>query len=962
MEMERTLLYTDLVGSTEVNSRLGDGGMAPLWDRHDRGFRDLLRQWRGHEIDRSDGFFVLFEQPADAAGFVLAYHRLLAALPVPLQARAGLHTGLVLLRQNSAEDVALGAKPFEVIGIARAVAARLMALAQGGQTLASDSAAAALHGGPWRCQQHGHWRMRGVDLPQPVFEIGDDSAPFTPPPDSEKSQRVVQRDGQWVSVADVPRRLPGERDAFFGRAADLRALVHAFQGGARLVTLHGAGGIGKTRLALRYGWAWLGAYPGGVWFCDLAPARSLDGLLHAVAQALDVPLGATPARQLGRALAGHGRCLLVLDNVEHLVREASPTLEAWLDAAPELRCVATSRELLGLRGEHALALDPLPVPDAVALFHARARAAWSGYDAARSDALQVQQLVTLLDGLPLAVELAAARVSVLPPAQLLARMGDRFRLLASRGGRPDRQATLQATLAWSWDLLNAPERATLAQLSVFEGGCTLAAAQAVVDLSACGDDSPWLFDLVQSLVDKSLLRAQADGRLGLLRSVQDYAAQQLQAAAAFPGSGPALLVAARTRHHRHFATLTEAAATAQQCIELDNLVAACRHACAQQDADAACACLRLAWAALRLVGPFRLAVELADAVAALPALTPAQRRSVLWVRAGALFTLGDNDAARVSARQAQALPAGTPEPVLAARLHCLLGELAAMQGDGDEAEDHFDQARTLAEQGGDTATQCQVLNALGALAGDQGRLDEARGWYEEALAVAVAAHDSHWQGGLLGNLGGIHYAEGRLDEALDAYERALVLARESGDHRFEGNTLCNLGLIHHDQGRPDQAEQQLLRSLEMARAMGHRNLENAVLCNLGIAQAAQGRDAEACTQFAAAVEGAAAAGDTRSEGQYRSYLGSALARGGRFDEARACLRRGRELLQQANDPMNLGLLLCSVAECEQLARDWDDAAAALAEARALLDSHGWPAGSELARRVEAVAQGGTPKP
>jgi hypothetical protein len=129
MEQAYTLLYTDLVGSTEVNTRLGDGGMAPLWERHDRGFRDLLRLWRGREIDRSDGFAVLFEQPADAAAFAVAYHRMLAALPVPLRARAGLHVGPLTLRQNLETDIALGAKPFEVVGIARAVSARLMALA-----------------------------------------------------------------------------------------------------------------------------------------------------------------------------------------------------------------------------------------------------------------------------------------------------------------------------------------------------------------------------------------------------------------------------------------------------------------------------------------------------------------------------------------------------------------------------------------------------------------------------------------------------------------------------------------------------------------------------------------------------------------------------------------------------------------------------------------------------------------
>jgi predicted ATPase/Tfp pilus assembly protein PilF len=792
-----------------------------------------------------------------------------------------------------------------------------------------------------------------------VFEIGDDSAPFEPPPDSEKAYRVVQRDGEWIGLSDVPRRLPAERDAFFGRSGDLKALARLFdsgrggEGDTRLVTLHGAGGIGKSRLALRYGWSWLGEFPGGVWFCDLAPARGLDGLLHAVAQALDVPLGSDPAAQLGHAIAGHGRCLLILDSVEHLVRHAGATLGGWLDAAPEMRCIVTSRELLGQRGERALALDPLPPADAVALFHSRAQAAHSPYDPQRVDAGQVRQLVALLDGLPLALELAAARVGVLPPHELLARMGDRFKLLASRGGRPDRQATLQATLAWSWDTLTAAERSALAQLSVFEGGFTMPAATAVAELSAC-DDAPWIFDLLQSLLDKSLLRPQAEGRFAMLRSVQQYAAQQLRGEACFPGSGPALLQAAQRRHRRHFATLDETAAMADRCVELENLAAACQRAAADGDTGDAVTCLHLAWAALRLVGPMRRAVELAAAVASLPGLTPAQTARVQTVRAGALFATGDYDAARAAALQAQAAAGDTIEPALSARLHCILGEVEGANGNTDEAGPLLEEARRLADLGGDAGIRCHALNALGALAGDRGRLDEARAFYEAALTVATEARDLRWQGGLLGNLGGVHYAEGRLNEAMDAYERALKLAHRSADLRFEGNTRCNLGLIHHDQGRLPEAEAELTQALEMARTMGQRPLENMVLCNLGIVLTSQGRFEAAYDHFADAVAGSAAAGDLRSEGQYRSYLGLALARCGRFDEARACLRRGRELLLQANDPMNLGLLLCSLAECEQMAQDWADANQALGEARTLLDQHGWPAESELARRLQQM--------
>ena len=378
MRKDYTLLYTDVVDSTAVNSRLGDAGMETLWAEHDRRSRELLRQWRGIEIDRSDGFLVLFDAPPDALAFIDDYHRMLATLPVPLRARAGLHLGPLLRRENLPSEVLLGAKAVEVVGIAKAYASRLMALAQGGQTLASPSAHAALEAagalsGRWRSVSHGHWRMKGMDNVIEVFEVGDTRSAFVPPADSDKSQRVVQIGGAWVGVREVPHNLPGERDSFVGRSEELKTLAQQFAEGARLLTVTGPGGMGKTRLALRYAWSWLGDHPGGLWFCDLASARGADGLLFAVGQGLEVPLGNDPLAQLGRAIAGRGRCLVILDNFEQVRRHARDTLGRWLDAAPQARFIVTSREVLGLPGERTLALAPLAADDAAALFHQRAQ-------------------------------------------------------------------------------------------------------------------------------------------------------------------------------------------------------------------------------------------------------------------------------------------------------------------------------------------------------------------------------------------------------------------------------------------------------------------------------------------------------------------------------------------------------------------------------------------------------------
>ncbi|UCG96965.1 MAG: hypothetical protein JSW31_15455, partial [Burkholderiales bacterium] len=348
MSETRALLVTDVVDSTQLLERLGDEAAAALWTAHDRAARDLLHEWRGLEIDRTDGFLLLFDQAADALGYALAYHRALAGLDVPLRARAGLHVGPVILRRNSADDVALGAKPLEVEGLAKPIAARVMAIALGGQTLLTASARQALGETDLRLQSHGFWRLKGMAEPVELFEAGDDEAPFTPPPDGAKAYRVVQQRDLWLPVREVRHNLPAERDAFVGRHEPLLELARRFEEGARLVTVLGMGGSGKTRLATRFGWTWLGDFPGGVWFCDLSQARSLDGITSAVAHGLDVPLEKGDAiARLGAAIAGRGECLVILDNFEQVVRHAEETLGRWLDAASQSCFLVTTREVLG---------------------------------------------------------------------------------------------------------------------------------------------------------------------------------------------------------------------------------------------------------------------------------------------------------------------------------------------------------------------------------------------------------------------------------------------------------------------------------------------------------------------------------------------------------------------------------------------------------------------------------------
>ena len=296
-----TIVFTDLVDSTQLNQSMGDEAMAALWARHDAVARTLIRAHAGREVGRSDGFLVLFDSAAQALAFALDYHRAVADLPAAPQARVGLHTGPVALRQNRAEDTAQGATPYEVDGLALPLAARVMSLALGAQTLLTRDAVQALPAAPNAAlHSHGHWRLKGVAEPVEVFEALPISAAGTattlpsacmaagwrPPPDSPKAYRVFRQGADWLPLQQLPNNLPAARDPFFGRAATLQAMVQAFEGGARLLSLLGLGGIGKTRLALHHARTWLGDYPGGAWFCDLSAASGLDGIVYAVAQAL----------------------------------------------------------------------------------------------------------------------------------------------------------------------------------------------------------------------------------------------------------------------------------------------------------------------------------------------------------------------------------------------------------------------------------------------------------------------------------------------------------------------------------------------------------------------------------------------------------------------------------------------------------------------------------------------------
>ncbi|NRF67985.1 tetratricopeptide repeat protein [Aquincola sp. S2] len=933
------LLLTDIVDSAEITARLGDDGAAALWAAHDRVARDLLREWRGREIDKSDGFLILFASVREALGYANAYHEALLLLEPPLTARAGIHYGQVRLRENPTIDVALGAKPLEVDGAIKPAAARIMSAARPRQTLLSHAAGAALMAccDP-RLVSHGHWRFKGFDDVFELFEAAQTGVAAEPPPDGAKAWRVVRRGEVWEPLQAVPHSLPAERDRFIGRTGELAGLRQRLRGGARLVSLLGPGGTGKTRLALRFGWEALGDHPDGVWFCDLSAARSTEGIVHAMAQGLRLALAGTdPLRQVGDAIRGRPHCLVIVDNFEQVAEHAAETLGCWLEQAPKAVFCVTTRERLGIVGEQAFAVQPLSVEEGVVLLRERGAAAGAQAFTAADEAAS-PELVRLLDGLPLAIELAASRLPVLPPSRLLPRMGERFRLLVSARGRPDRHATLRATLDWSWDLLAEAERMALAQLSVFEGGFTLEAAEVVLDLTGCGG-TPWVVDVVQALVQKSLVRVVGEGRFDLLRAVQEYAAWRL----GLTDAG----VASRLRHARHFGAYDERRACAGRCVELENLIAATRRMICVGEAAAAAAVLLAAWAPLKLVGPFSVAVGLAAEVLATRGITDAESGEVRGVAGSAKLLLGDVEAARGDLEAAlRFAPAGS---LAHARAACVLGELESNAGHARRAQDLLSSVLAVARDLGDAGLQCRAMNALGGLALEQSRLDEAIRLYEQALAVARVANDRRWEGGVLGNLGVVHGSRGDLVVALECFDRALECARDSGDRRFEGNALCNLGLLLLDLGRTDDARIRLEAALGLSRTMGHARLEGTVLSNLGLLADSEERFESAVSHHRAAVECAVRQTDQRCERRYRVYLGRSLAHSGRLDEARACLQAALMPADELPDPVGHALAMCSMAEVELRAGRVEAAQEHLATARALGHEAGAGDGSELGR-------------
>jgi predicted ATPase/DNA-binding winged helix-turn-helix (wHTH) protein/Tfp pilus assembly protein PilF len=591
--------------------------------------------------------------------------------------------------------------------------------------------------------------------------------------------------------------LPQVLNSFVGRGRELAQIKQRLPD-CRLLTLTGTGGIGKTRLALHAAGEMRAAYGDGVWFVDFAPLLNPALVESAVAQALRVEESA--GKSLVEALCEHlqgKRLLLVLDNCEHLLKACAGVAAVLLRESTGVTLLATSREALRVEGEEVYPLDVLPLPDpnadvqviasadAVQLFVERVRQHHPRFNLHENRARAVAEICLRLDGVPLALELAAARVAVLPVEQILRMLDQRFRLLTS-GNRSDlpRQQTLRAMIDWSYDLLDAAEKQLFARLSVFAGGWTLAAAERIGEGDGLTRED--VVYVLIALVEKSLVVVSEDGeRYRLLETMRAYAQEKLA-----PIDGAQLIGA---RHRDYFLALAEEAEPrltgAEQGVWLRRL---------EDEHDNLRTALEWGLREHGAVGALRLCGAL-------------QR---FW------WTRGHLSEGREWC--ARALAAARTEEPTAVRAKALsaAGLLAYWQGDYPAARAHHEQCLAMRRQAGDRSGAGVSLNNLGMVARSQGEPDAARALYAESLTIKRELGDRFGSAATLNNLGNLAAEQGDYRASRTHHEESLAILREMGDRGTIATALENLGSVAYDQGELAAAHTLHVESLTMRRELG----------------------------------------------------------------------------------------------------------------------------------------------
>lgn len=726
------------------------------------------------------------------------------------------------------------------------------------------------------------------------------------------------------------------RDSFFGREQELAQLAAAVEGGARLVTLKGTGGVGKTRLSRQFGRSQLSEFVGGVWFCELDESESRIDLVRSLASALSLSFEAQDdvqqlVDQLGHALSERGPVLVILDNFEQLVELGPETVGLWLDLAPEAVFLVTSRQPLQVRGEHVVDLPPLSEADGVTLFEARARAAGGRWDEDTRNKEAIAKIVATLDSIPLAVELAAARTAQLAPHALLELLGRRFDLLRSRSrDLRDRQRTLWGMIESSWMLLEEWEKAALAQLSVFRGGFSMESAEVVLDLSAW-QAAPWVVDVVGDLLDRSLITSWQVGgqpRFGMYASIREFAAEKLSESGAIASvgeslqSGPGPAAATHSRHGAHYARLgtveslqrinSRGGGALRRVLhgELDNLLAGARMGLEEGDGEIAGHCAIAAGWVFEAKGPLISGAELLGEV----------------------------------------LEKTEPEPQTRERVLRWRGIMLVKLGRGGEALALYEEALAIGEKTGTSKNTGRVLGNIGVLHYGQGNLDQALEFFGRTLDYNRAEGNEMGESMALVNLGNVHRDRGHFDSARECFTSALVNFRSLGNRRSEAVCLVNLGLLDKIVGQLDSALPQCEAALSITRELGDSRTEGCVLGTLGELRMEQG-DTESAASYLEQAISLCDQSMPEFAGSFCGSLAIARARCGDIRSARNLLSRGMEMLRGSNK-IGLGGLYCHQAEVELAGGDAEASRRAIVEAEALVETMGLGSEAPLCQSIQ----------
>ncbi|UJR78432.1 hypothetical protein [Sandaracinus amylolyticus] len=662
-----------------------------------------------------------------------------------------------------------------------------------------------------------------------------------------------------------------------GRARELAELEALLASGERLVTLTGLGGIGKSALA-----RCIGAGESDVVRCDLDEATTVEALSDAVAAALDAGPGGSPRDPSwpARAIAARGPVLLVLDPLDRVAGAAARIAE-WLACAPELVVLAVSRERLQIPGEIAYEVGPIATDDdAIALFVAAAGAQRHGYAPSDDERKVIAEIVRELDRVPLAIELAAARLAVMGPAALLHRLRSRFDVLRRPGGR-GRHGALEASLAWSWEILEPWEREVLAQCTVFRGGFGLDAVEAVVATSVP------VIDVIAALRAKSMIRAQSiergELRLSLYESVRAYATRGV-------GEGARELEA---RHAKHFVEQAERWAASVET----------------RDGDEARAWLALERENLlavveRILGRGTVSARIAElALRALVALVP-----VLSVR-GPLELY-----ARHLERALEVTAGSGADPRLQARGLLVRGALRRQRGDVAGAERDLGEALVLAHHTGDAAVEARALLAVSRIASQRGDLERASAAIERAIAIESGDPGGEARGWIA--RAELAWARGDRDAARDALERARARGMRSA--LIEAAIRRRLALVELSDGRADDARAHLAVARELAGALHDRRGLAIARALGGVADHVEGRLDDAAGAYREAIADLAAGGFVTLEAIVGGALGMVHAERGDRAEARLLVQGARAALE-GGDPALDAFFTCVLARIEALA-------------------------------------------